>query len=243
MFYDKFVNGVTTYRQEQAYESMGVPLSRQTMTNWSLSFGETVFIPLRMKMLEELKKCRVIQCDETTWKVVIWPEEVDNKGRSYKKKKNGSRGYIWVYTTGEYYDGHKIAVYFFDKSRSTEQLRTNLKDGLKGLVRVVSDAYSAYKTLSKESQGMIIRCGCWMHARRNFAEAVDVLKPWLNKTMTDNEILAKPEVKGLLLINDIFHAEKSLRMISADDRQKKREADVKPLVDTFFEFAYSINTD
>ena len=242
MFYDKFMNGVTTYRQEKAYESMGVPLSRQTMTNWTLYFGETVFMPLRIQMLEYLKKCNVIQCDETTWKIVMWPEDVDKKGRVYKKK-NGSNGYIWVYTTGEYYDGHKIAVYFFDKSRSTEQLRKNLKSGLRGLVHIVSDAYSAYKTLSNECTGIIIQCGCWMHARRNFAEAVDVLKPWLNKKMTDSEILAKPEVKGLLLINDIFHAESPLRQISSKERHERRQSEVKPLVNKFFKFAHSVNLD
>ena len=43
-----------------------------------------------------------------------------------------------------------------------------------------------------------------MHARRKFSDAVNVLKPWMNKKMTKEEVMAIPEIKGLLLANKVF---------------------------------------
>ena len=243
-FYDKGVLGIPLYRQEKQYESLRIPISRQTMSNWYIHYGRTVFVPIQRYMMLELDENSLVrQCDETTWKVVIWPEEKDKKGKDISKK-NGSRGYIWVHTTGEFTKGHKVVVYKFDRSRSTEHLRRNVRKGLEDLVvYLVSDAYSAYKTLEKESGGTIKLCGCWMHCRRKFAEAVDVLKPWMDKKMTGKEILEIPEVKGLVLSNDIFHADTPLKALKASERHKRRQKEVTPLADKFFEFVQGIDLE
>lgn len=242
-FYDKGALGIPLYRQEKQYESLGVPISRQTMSNWYIHYGRTVFVPIQRCMMRKLDAdCQVRQCDETTWKVVIWPEEKDGKGNDIKKK-NGSRGYVWVHTTGEFTKGPRVVVYQFDRSRGTEHLRRNVRKGLRDLVYMICDAYSAYKALEREGGGTVILCGCWMHCRRKMAKAVDVLKPWMDKAMSENDIMDMPEVMGLVLASDIFCADTPLKSLSAKERHRRRQTEVSPLVDRFFEFVHGVDPE
>ena len=80
-----------------------------------------------------------------------------------------------------------------------------------------------------------------MHARRKFSDAVNVLKPWMNKKMTKEEVMAIPEIKGLLLANKVFRTDKPLKRLSAVERHKRRQTEVKPHVDKFFEYLHSVD--
>ena len=54
----KFVMGSPLYRQEQELKRQGVPLSRQTMSNWILRAAEDYLTPVYEQLHAELLKCQ-----------------------------------------------------------------------------------------------------------------------------------------------------------------------------------------
>ncbi len=86
---------------------------------------------------------------------------------------------------------------------------------------------------------MIILCGCLMHARKRLVEAVDVMT--IPKDMSMEERLELPEVKALLLIAGIYYAEKPLKELSAAERSIRREKEVLPKVNNYFDYIRGID--
>lgn len=231
----RFQMALPLFRLEQEYLSRGVPLSRQTMSNWVIHFALEVFAPVRDRMWAELDKSALVrQCDETTWRVVIWPEE-----EGTEKRKNGSKGYIWLHTTGEFTRGHKVLIYAFERSRGADHLRRTLKE-MAGYL--ISDAYCVYHTMENESGGRIRSAMCWMHCRRALARAVLVMEPGLDR-LSAREIGKAPEVQGLLLANDIFEADTPLKELTSEERLLKRKEIVAPRVDRFFSFIHGLDEE
>ena len=224
------------YRIEREYSSRGIPLSRKTMCNWLIHFGLDVFGPVYDRMWDWLKDhCTIQQCDETTWRIIIWPYEEDPT----RRKANGSKGYVWVHTSSELTNGHKVILYSFEKSRSADHLRRWISNLV---LYLVSDAYSAYGTIEKEHEGTLSVCNCWMHCRRAWAKAVYVMEPGLND-MSVEELAKRPEVQGLLLTNAIFEADTPLKTLGTEERRRRRLELVAPLVDKFFKFVHSIDLE
>ena len=62
----KYVMYSPLYRQEQKYQRAGVPLSRQTMSNWLLKAASDWLQPVYERMKTELLKQDVLHADETT---------------------------------------------------------------------------------------------------------------------------------------------------------------------------------
>ena len=83
-------------------------------------------------------------------------------------------------------------------------------------------------------------CGCLMHARRRFVSALSVLSP---KGLTEEQLRQLPEVKGLTLIGEIYHADEPLKALSAVERQKKRQNDVREKVDAYFGFVNTFDLE
>ena len=81
-----------------------------------------------------------------------------------------------------------------------------------------ADAYSGYDELFRKEG--VVEVGCWCHARRGFDEAM---------TSRPREI---SEILGL--IGRFYKLEKDLRERSPQDRQRQREATVRPIIDAIF---------
>lgn len=71
----KFVMGSPLYRQEQELKRQGIPLSRQTMSNWLLWSVEHLLTPVYDQLHEELLKRDVLHTDEATLQVLHEPGE------------------------------------------------------------------------------------------------------------------------------------------------------------------------
>ena len=84
----KFVMGAPIYRQEQELNRQGIPLSRQTMSNWVLKASETYLTPVYEQLCRELVKRDVLHCDETTLQVLHEPGKAPE-----------SKSYMWLYRT------------------------------------------------------------------------------------------------------------------------------------------------
>ena len=70
----KYVLALPLYRQEQELHRLGLPVSRQTMSNWVLTAGERWLLPVYHVLHKELLANEILHADETTLMVLREPE-------------------------------------------------------------------------------------------------------------------------------------------------------------------------
>ena len=213
------------YRQESDPDRFGFTLSRQTMSKWILYVAQTHLRPVYEYLCTLLRDCQYQNCDETYFSVVL-----DERGP-------GAKSFIWVHRSGELADVPQIVAYCYEKTRGADHLR-NFYAGLLKMIYLTCDAYSAYPCFADESSGRILLTGCFMHCRRRFVEALLVLNL---KDLKDDQVIALPEAKAILLIREIYLAEEKLKELTPEERLERRKAEVLPKVNAFFEFVSSID--
>lgn len=84
----KYVLALPLYRQEQELRRLGLPVSRQTMSNWVLTAGERWLLPVYHALHKELLANEILHADETTLMVLREPE-----------RQARQRSYVWLYRT------------------------------------------------------------------------------------------------------------------------------------------------
>ena len=208
----KYVNAVPLYRLEKEFERYGLAITRQNMANWVIRLGESCFGPLYDYLHTLLYRYPVIQADET-------PVLVNKDGQPA-----GSKSWMWVYRSGCLYQKEQVILYEYQKTRNASHPRKFLKD-YNGIC--VTDGYQVYHTLEKEKEDLKI-AGCWVHCRRKFAEALEVIPKELRKQSVLELLMSQ--------IRAIYREEGKLSALSADERAEKRQLVVKPLVDAFFAY-------
>jgi transposase len=144
------------YRQEERLHSLGIEISRQTLCRQYLAAAE-VLRPLYLQMKALLIARGVIFTDDT-------PVALQVKGHG-----KTVTGRMWVYVAGGV--GPPLRVFEFTVDRCKKRPKEFLK-GYKGYIH--ADAYKGYDDLF--TQEGVFECGCWMHVRRKFREAVDAPK-------------------------------------------------------------------
>lgn len=159
----KFVMGSPLYRQEQEMKRQGIPLSRQTMSNWILRAAADYLTPVYDALHRELLRREVLHADETTLQVLHEPG-----------KKPQSESYMWLYRTGGLSvadsgnsdaSERPIVLYEYQPGRGAKH-PTAFLEGFRGYLH--TDGYAGYHSLPEE----IVVVGCWAHARRKFDEAL-----------------------------------------------------------------------
>lgn len=81
----KYVLALPLYRQEQELRRLGLPVSRQTMSNWVLTAGERWLLPVYHALHKELLANKILHADETTLMVLREPER-QARQRSYVRQ-------------------------------------------------------------------------------------------------------------------------------------------------------------
>lgn len=208
----KYVNAVPLYRLEKEFERYGLAITRQNMANWMIRLGESYLAVMYDYLHRLLYRYHVIQADET-------PVLVNKDGRPA-----GSKSWMWVYRSGFMYPEKQIILYEYQKTRNASQPREFLKD-YSGIC--VTDGYQVYHTLEKEKEDLKI-AGCWVHCRRKFHDALEVIPKDLRKQSVLYLIMNQ--------IRAIYREEGKLSGLSSDERTAKRQLGVKPLVDAFFAY-------
>lgn len=202
----KFVMGSPLYRQEQELNRRGIPLSRQTMSNWILKAAEDYLTPVYEQLHRELLSREVLHADETTLQVLHEPD-----------KKPQSDSFMWLYRTGK--DTEKaIVLYEYQPNRKHDHPEAFLK-GFKGYLH--TDGYSGYHCLPEN----ITVVGCWAHARRKFDEAM--------KSLPKGKAKGSSAAQGLAYCTLLFEIEKSLAELPPKDRYTQRLEQAKPVLDAF----------
>ena len=161
---------------------------------------------------QKLYDYHVIQADET-------PVLVNRDGRPA-----GSKSYMWVYRSGHMYENKQIVLYDYHETRDSSHPREFLKD-FNGIC--VTDGYQVYHTIEKERKDLRI-AGCWVHARRKFDEALDVLPKEQRKK--SNAFLIMSQIQA------IYREEGKLKDLSSEERLVQRQLVIKPLVDALFAY-------
>lgn len=208
----KYVNAVPLYRLEKEFERYGLAITRQNMANWMIRLGEEYLGTMYDHLHKLLYDHHVIQADETH---VL----VNKDGRPA-----GSQSYMWVYRSGFMYRDRQIILYEYQKTRNASHPREFLRD-YTGIC--VTDGYQVYHTLEKEREDLKI-AGCWVHCRRRFNDALEVI-PKAHRKESILHLIMKQ-------IRAIYREEGKLSDFSTEDRLMQRQLVVKPLVDAFFAY-------
>ena len=208
----KYVNAVPLYRLEKEFERYGLAITRQNMANWMIRLGEEYLGTMYDYLHKLLYDYHVIQADKT-------PVLVNKDGRPA-----GSQSYMWVYRSGFMYRDRQIILYEYQKTRNASHPREFLRD-YTGIC--VTDGYQVYHTLEKEREDLKI-AGCWVHCRRRFNDALEVI-PKAHRKESILHLIMKQ-------IQAIYREEGKLSDFSTEDRLMQRQLVVKPLVDAFFAY-------
>jgi len=206
VMYNKFSLGLPLARQEQDFDNLGYPITRQNMANWVIYCADKYLRRLFDQMRLILLAFWVIYADET--KVQVHRE----KGRA-----NTTQSFMWVYRSGDY-EEQQMALFEYTTTRAAEHPRRFLS-GYQNYLQV--DGYDVYHGIDG------VTCsGCWSHCRREF---FDIVKA--NKKSSAAYSLAS---KGVDFIDQLFKIEDKYKDLSASDKLTVRQEQSKPVVTEFF---------
>lgn len=212
----KYVNANPLDRIERHFNQFGLNLSKHTMSNWTIRCAEDYFTPLYDRLREILLSYHVTQADET-------PVEVIHDDRPA-----GSKSYMWVHRSGEFYKDRQIVLFEYQKTRHHEHPENYYRD-YNGVL--VTEGLQQYHLIEKNLEG-VTSANCWAHARHDFSDAMKAIGKKNQKSIKQsvaNEALER--------IAEIYHIEGELKELSAKERLIRRQAKIKPLVDDYFEWA------
>ena len=206
----KFRMGSPLYRQENEFKRQGIPLKRQTMSNWLVWTSEHLLAPVYDQLHKELLKRDVLHADETTLQVLHEP------GKTAQ-----SKSYLWLYRTSGDTD-RPIVLYEYQPDRKQEHPKEFLT-GFQGYLH--TDGYLGYHNLPES----VTVVGCWAHARRKFDEAM--------KSLPKGKAKNSSAAQGLAYCNLLFKIEAGLADLSPKDRYHPRLKQAKPVLDALLAWA------
>lgn len=211
--YQKYVNAMPLYRQEQDWKQMGVHLTRATLANWVNTCSISYLNPLYELLHQKLILQEVLLADETPCQVL------KEKGRTPQQK-----SYMWCYRTNDYAT-EPIILYEYQPGRSGEYAKTFLGEDFDGFLQ--TDGYSGYNRLKH-----VTRCGCFAHTRRKMLEAVP------KKNSTGKHTAAEI---GLAFCDKLFFLERDYKNLTPDERKAQRLIHSKPVMEAFWRWLNTLN--
>ena len=156
VLYQKFVNAMPLYRQEEDWKNQGLHIPRATLANWIIYVCTHWFTPLYDLLKSHLLASPVLHADETVIQVLR---------EDGKTPQSESR--MWVYATGNT-GKPPIILFEYQPSRSGAHAKRFLA-GFKGYL--VTDGYIGYNSVPE-----VTHCGCWQHVRRKWSDAIPKTK-------------------------------------------------------------------
>jgi transposase len=208
--YQKYVQAVPLYRREKDWKAMGADVvNRQVLSNWILKSTEEWLEPVVEYMSQIQKQDHHLHMDETPLQVLKEP------GRSDKTK-----SHMWVIASGEH-SRKPVRIFHYAPGRGGKYAKDYLS-GFTGYLH--TDGYSGYNGLAD-----VKRCQCWAHVRRGFADCL--------KGKSDSERQDTLAAQGLAYCNKLFELEQKFKTMSAENRQKARLSQTKPVLEAFWTWA------
>ena len=234
--YQKYANMMPTYRQEQSFLQLGIPLPRETQSNWMITCSEEYLLPVYEALHRQLVRRDILHADEVPCQVL------HEKDRAATLK-----SYLWIYMTGN--DGLPgIVLYDYHPGRNGDYAKEFL-EGFSGYLHC--DGYSGYNKVPD----VILVC-CLAHARRKFFEAIPTERrkgiklldvnseeqiPW--SKCPDEESKAKylPAETGFAYCNYLFFQEREIKDLAPVERKALREEKQKLVWDAFWSWLETLS--
>jgi transposase len=211
----KCVMGVPIHRQAKEWERNGIPLNRQTMTNWGIKGSEDYLEPIYDKLHQELCAQEVLQSDSTTFQVLREPGKTPQ-----------SESQMWLYRTSGDAE-NPIVLFEYQPDKKQERPRDFLQ-GFSGYL--VTDGLQSYHCLPDN----IIVVGCFYHVRSKFFDALKVLK-------TDDERKGSLALIGKQFCDRIFEIDRDASDKTFEERFAIRNEKARPVLDEFHSWLKSVN--
>jgi transposase len=202
----KYGDSLPLYRQAQIFARQGVVLDRSTLCDW---VGRACWwlAPLHELMMTTVLASPKIFADDTTLPVL-------DPGRGKTKT-----GRLWCYAVDNRPwrgPGYPVAVYIYSDDRKGVHPAEHLK-GYGGLLQV--DGYAGFSGLIMDPAGDAPQLAfCWAHARRKFYDVFIATK-------------APIAEEALRRIVALYAIESDIRGKSAEERQRARDQQSRPLVE------------
>lgn len=209
----KYVNALPLERQSKTFKTNGINLNTNTMANWVIKSTDDYLSLVYDKLHELIYDSKVIHADETPAKVM----RIDDK-----KIVGGKKTYMWVYRNRPTKTSHPIVLYDWQPSRKADHPREFLKN-YSGAV--VTDGYQVYHKLDAERADLNV-AGCWIHARRPYAEFIKSVGASAAKGSIADEAYS--------MITDIMHTDNGYDDLSPSDCRKQRQQNLQKKVDDYF---------
>jgi transposase len=219
IFTKKYCDMVPFYRQQAAFERIGIHLSRQNMSNWQQGVAEKLE-PLLALMKRHLKTGSVMRMDETTMQVMDEPDRT-----------NTTKSYMWLARGGP--PDKPVVIYEYHPTRASENA-TSFLDGFSGYLQ--TDGYEGYDSAFKDRSD-IIHVGCWAHARRKFFEA-DKVCP--KKTDVDN---AMTQIASLYNVENKLRDDLKHNKINEEVFLQMRREKSTPILNAFHDWLTTRSLD
>jgi transposase len=208
VFTKKYCDYVPFYRQEAAFERIGVSLSRQNMANWQQKACEAAQ-PLLRLIKEHLRSGNVAQMDETTMTVL------DEPGRA-----NSRKSYMWLARGGP--PGRPALWYEYGETKEQKHIGEIL-GGFSGYLQ--SDGYTSYESAAAQDLIGVIHIGCWAHTRRRFFEASKLSS---SPGLAD---AALSQIKGLYTVEQELREKLKEKKLGIEEFVEDRKKRCKPILE------------
>jgi transposase len=214
----KYVLGVPFHRYEQQTALEGFKIDRSMMCRYAEHVGATLGCIVEAARKEAIATAFCLSTDATG--VAIQPTRLEGKRQACRK------GHFFV-TLAD-----KDHVFLDFQPKHTSLAVWDMFKGFSGYVQ--ADAHAIYDALFKgiapdgaepwpNDQGPPIEVGCFSHVRRKYWEAAVCRYPL--------------GLEGLRRIDTIFEADRALAKLAPAERKVARDLTVRPLVDSFFQWA------
>ena len=211
---EKFTMYSPLYRIEQMLNRRGIPLSRETMSNWLITACSLWLKPVWELMKVLLLEAGILHADETTLQVL---HEAERKAQT--------KSYMWLYRTGRYAP-QQLVLYEYQQTRNAEHPK-NFLLGYKGYLH--TDGYPGYHNLPKSIRVV----GCLAHARRKFVEALTALK--------EEDRKGTAAERGVRYFDALFALEEKWHDLEPEARKQKRLEFAKPILDELHDWVFRLN--
>ncbi len=202
----KYNKMMPLYRQEKAFEELGIDIPRQNMASWIIKGSEKYLMPLFERLHFYLLKEDIIQADETVLNVL---DEKDNKNN-----------YMWLYASAKR-GQRQIFLYDYQKSRAGKHAKIFL-NGFRGYLQ--TDGYAAYNKINNTTSA-----GCLAHSRRKYTDALKALPK-------DADLSETKISQGIEYFSKIYKLEKEFKSLTDNERYRARLKQTKPIIDEFHEW-------
>ena len=212
----KYQNHIPLERQSANFKDYDIKLEANTLANWMINASEDYFSIIYDEIHKHLYDSRVIHADETPFQVI-------KDGRNA-----GTNSYMWVYRNGACDDKKPVVIYDYQPTRRTDHPEEFLKDYNGTLV---TDGYQVYHSLESKRKGLKV-AGCWVHAKRKFAEIV--------KAVDADDSGGIIAVEATKRISEIFRLDNKLDELTRKERENERQRRIKRKVDDFFAWAKTV---